>query len=186
MSEIKKVFYNPEKDLKEIYTEQWIIEKSRVKDIEDLLVRHHYWKDSDGELWTDFLNPMENVKADFNAYRTRRKFMSPEELRELRSDLKLTVREFSKLTGLGSSNISQIENNQRVQTKYQDMMFQLIRAQYKATGEIRTNEAKYDNATDAFNDEITNAQPFDPNLYSQSNHKATYSYDLDKTLGDAA
>lgn len=130
MNEVKKEFYNSEKELTEKYTEKWIIEKVKVNDIDDLIVNHHYWEDADGELWTDFKNPMENVKADFVAYRERKGFLKPEEIKRLRNNLKLTVRQFAISTGFGYSNISQIENNQRVQTKYQDILFRLLHAQY--------------------------------------------------------
>ena len=66
MKMMKKEFYNPEKEITEEYTEKWIIEKSRVKEVNDLLVTHHYWMDSDGELWGDFDNPMENVKLYYD------------------------------------------------------------------------------------------------------------------------
>ncbi|KRO00700.1 helix-turn-helix domain-containing protein [Companilactobacillus kimchiensis] len=131
MNQIEKSFYNPEKNTTEIYFEKWIMEKCKVKYVDSLLVNHHYWQDSDGELWADFNNPMENVKADFNAYRERKKFMNPQNIKKLRNDLNLTIREFAELTGLGYFSISQIENNQRVQTKYQDMMFKSIKEQYE-------------------------------------------------------
>ncbi len=186
MNKIKKKFYNPEKDLTEMYTEEFIIEKCKVKDIDDLIVNHHYWRDSNDELWADFDNPMENVKSDFNAYRNRKRFMSPKNIKQLRNQLNLTVREFAELTGLGYSNISQIENNQKLQTKYQDVMFKLIEAQYRATGEILKNSTK-DNLTDALNQELTTEQSIDSTLYSNNtNLESSYSYNNDKTLGDAA
>ncbi|MGQ2376588.1 hypothetical protein [Companilactobacillus zhachilii] len=40
----------------------------------------------------------------------------------------MTVQEFGDWTGIGYENISKIENNQRVQTKDQDRIFQ---SQYK-------------------------------------------------------
>lgn len=64
----KKFYYNDELETTAFYTETWRLEKTQVKDISDLLVWHHYWIDSDGELWSDFDDPMENPKADFEAY----------------------------------------------------------------------------------------------------------------------
>ena len=124
----KREFYNPEKELTEIYQKETVIERAKVKDIDDLMVLHNYWKDSEGELWNNFDDPMENVRSDFNAYRTRVGFIQPWELKELRKNLKMTVREFGDWTGIGHENISKIENNQSVQTKYQD---RILQHQYK-------------------------------------------------------
>ena len=52
------------------------------------------------------------------------------ELKKLRTDMHLTVREFADYMGLGYSNLSQIENNQRIQTKYQDVLFKLIQEKF--------------------------------------------------------
>jgi len=115
--------FNPETNRREIFTEVTQTEKVSVKNLSGLTVQHHYWRDSTGELWVDFDHPLENVQADFAAYRKQLGLMSPQEIRELRSSLGLTVREFSEKLGLGSSTLSQIENNQRVQTGYQDNLF---------------------------------------------------------------
>lgn len=184
MKRIEKEFYNPEKELSELYTEKWIVEKCKIKDVNDLLVLHHYWQDSDGELWVDFDSPMENVEADFLAYRKRKEYMQPNEIKELRQSLNLSVREFAELTGLGFSNISQIENNKRVQTKYQDVIFQLIKKEYLTIGFNSKYYAESD-FTDSINKQL-NDDSFDPNLISKYNSHSTYSYNNDKTLGDAA
>ncbi|MCH4130664.1 MAG: hypothetical protein LKF20_08815 [Lactiplantibacillus sp.] len=47
----QRKFYNPELDTTELYTEVWKIELVQVRDESNLMVRNHYWKDSDGELW---------------------------------------------------------------------------------------------------------------------------------------
>lgn len=124
----KREFYNPEKETTEIYEKEAVIECVKVKDIDNLMVLHYYWKDSDGELWNNFDDPMENVRSDFNAYRSRVGFIQPWELKKLREKIKMTVQEFGDWTGIGYENISKIENNQRVQTKDQDRIFQ---SQYK-------------------------------------------------------
>lgn len=54
----KKTFYNEELNTTEEYSEVWKYELMRVKDISDLIVHNHYWKDSRGELWLDFDDPM--------------------------------------------------------------------------------------------------------------------------------
>jgi DNA-binding transcriptional regulator YiaG len=116
-------FFNPEKALTELYTEKWLEETCTVKDITDLTIRHHYWEAPDGELWGDFNSPMENIHLDFQAYRQRKEFLTPTEIVHIRQQLHLTVREFADILGLGISTVSQIENNERIQTKYQDNLF---------------------------------------------------------------
>ena len=71
---MKKRFYNPELDSYGIYEEVWISERMDVKDEKGLLVKNHYWKDSAGNLWADFDNPMENVYESFKAYKKRKIF----------------------------------------------------------------------------------------------------------------
>ena len=111
----QRKFYNPELDTTERYTEVWKIELVQVRDESNLMVRNHYWKDSDGELWVDFNNPMENVTRSFAAYRSKKGYMTPEDIRKLRHNLGLTVRQFAKRLGIAPSSLTQIENNLRVQ-----------------------------------------------------------------------
>ncbi|PME01829.1 hypothetical protein [Lactiplantibacillus plantarum] len=80
----KKTFYNEELNTTEEYSEVWKYELMRVKDISDLIVHNHYWKDSRGELWLDFDDPNENFRKAFNAYRNRKGFMQPNEIKKLR------------------------------------------------------------------------------------------------------
>ncbi|ETA74458.1 helix-turn-helix domain-containing protein [Ligilactobacillus equi] len=123
----KKVFYNPEYEKEDEYTEVWKLELVSVKDVDDLLVYNHYWKDSDGELWGDFDNPMENVKRAIVAYRERKDYMSSKAIKNLRKSMNMTVREFSKKYGISTSSLTQIENDQRIQTRYQEALFELIK-----------------------------------------------------------
>lgn len=119
---VKKKFFNPELNKEDIYTEVWKNEYVTVKD-EKLVVKNHYWQDSKGELWGDFDDPMENVHRSFAAYRKKKKFLSPESIRKIRESLGYTVREFAEKLGISPSAVTQIENNHRIQTKYQDMLF---------------------------------------------------------------
>ncbi len=173
----KREFYNPEKELTEIYEKETVIELAKVKDIDNLIVIHYYWKDSDGELWNNFDDPMENVRSDFNTYRNRVGFMQPWELKELRENIKMTVREFGDWTGIGYGNISKIENNQRVQTKYQDRIFKLTQEKFNSTGCILDEPNKGLESEDFFN----------PNLFlndEENHYVSTYSYKDD--LGNAS
>lgn len=124
---MKKKFYNPELKRYDTYVEVWLNEKVNVKDEKDLPVLNHYWKDSQGELWGDFDNPMENVHRSFAAYRKRKDYLSPSEIKDLRISLGLSVRKFAEALGISPSALTQIENDHRIQTKYQDVLFRLVR-----------------------------------------------------------
>lgn len=123
---MKKQFFNPERNSIDIYEEVWIVEKINVKDEKNLLVKNHYWRDKFGELWADFDNPMENVYRGFDAYRTRKGFLFPKQIKEIRNSVDMTVREFADALGISSSTLTKIENNHRIQTKYQDQLFRLV------------------------------------------------------------
>ncbi|GBG04428.1 helix-turn-helix domain-containing protein [Lactobacillus rodentium] len=123
---MKKRFYNPELNSYDVYEEVWISERVNVKDEKGLLVKNHYWKDSSGELWADFDNPMENVYESFKAYRKKKSFLTPNQIKGIRNDLNLSVREFANILGISSSTLTKIENNHRIQTKYQDQLFKLV------------------------------------------------------------
>lgn len=123
---MRKKFFNPELNRYDYYTEIWLPEEVAVKDEKNLFVVNHYWKDKDGELWGDFDNPMENVYRSFAAYRQKKGFLAPEQIRKLREDLNLSVREFANSLGISSSALTKIENNHCIQTKYQDMLFRLV------------------------------------------------------------
>lgn len=130
MSEFTKEFYNEELETTERYKSVWKFEKTQVREITDLIVRHHYWEDSTGEFWSDFDDPMENPKADFIAYRARKNYMTPGEVKKLREHSGKTVRTFAHYLGIGSSTLSQLENNRRVQTKEQDSLLTMVSTYY--------------------------------------------------------
>lgn len=69
---MKKKFFNPELNKYDMYTEVWKTERINVKDEKDLLVKNHYWKDSNGQLLGDFDNPMENFYSTMDAYNKRK------------------------------------------------------------------------------------------------------------------
>lgn len=123
----KKKLYNPELDKYDVYTEVWRQEIIDVKG-EKISVLNHYWEDSKGELWGDFDNPMENIYRGFDEYRRQKGYLSPMEIKDIRKKLKLSVRQFAHALGISSSALTQIENNHRVQAKYQDVLFKLVRA----------------------------------------------------------
>lgn len=132
----QKEFYNYEKDKTEIYTEVKKMEVVTVRNITDLLVEHRYWKDAEGTLWGDFDNPMENVHADFRAYRERLGYMEPTEVKQLRNSLKLTTRDFAEKIGIGYTTLSNIENNHIIQTSYQEVLFEWAKRFYEIYGHL--------------------------------------------------
>lgn len=124
----KRKLYNPELNKSDVYTEVWINEKVNIKDEKNLSVLNHYWKDSEGELWGDFDDPMENVHHGFEIYRKKKGYLSPIEIKKIREDLGLSVRKFANSLGISPSALTQIENNHRIQAKYQDVLFKLVRS----------------------------------------------------------
>jgi len=131
-----KTFYNPETETTDQYTEIWKLELVKVREEENLLVRNHYWQDSDNELWVDFDSPMENVYRAFKAYRDVKGYMCPDEKRKIRENLHMSVRKFADTLGIASSSLTQIENNQRVQAKYQENLFEAARDNYEKNGRL--------------------------------------------------
>jgi len=65
MNAEKKEFYNPEKEITELYEKKLLVEKVKVKDIDDLVVLHYYWQDSNGELWNNFDDPWKMLEMTF-------------------------------------------------------------------------------------------------------------------------
>lgn len=131
----RRTFYNPETETSGEYTEVWKNEVVAVKDVKDLLVTNHYWKDdNEGELWLDFDDPNENFRVAFNAYRSRKSYMKPQEIKNLRKDLSLDIRSFAERLGISYSKLSQIENNKRVQTLSQEVSFRKAQQDYERQG----------------------------------------------------
>lgn len=123
----QKEFFNPQLGTTDLYNEIWQEEFVTVKDEHALPVRHHYWQDSTGILWPDFDNPFENSQADFDAYRARRGYTTPLQLRAMRVKAGCSIEEFADMLGLLPEAIAQIENNQRLQVKYHEAAFQQYR-----------------------------------------------------------
>jgi transcriptional regulator with XRE-family HTH domain len=177
----KKKFLNPEKGIEEYYTERLIPELITVKDVDDLIVVNHYWEDSDGELWVDFENPDENLAKAFDAYRSRKGFMTPQELKKLLENLHISVRDFAKNLGISYSVVSQIQNNQRVQTLYQENLFRSAQKEYEEKGVLQ-NRVKNDYITDLLNE--SEKTPWNPsNMYSKT-QRGSNSFYLNRSLGD--
>lgn len=178
---MNKTFFNPELNTYDTYTEVWIPEKVCVKDEKDLLVLNHYWRDSKGELWVDFKNPMENVYRNFDAYRKRKGYMFPQEIKELRKSLNLSVRKFADALGISPSALTQIENNHRIQAKYQENLFRSVKNNPSLF--LKQLKDKEDNV----NTELNKNSLYRINFYYKNLNRDTNVIfnDIEK-LGDAA
>ncbi len=115
-----KLFFNPELMKTESYQELFVVEEVQIHNSSKIEVRHHYWQDASGELWVDFDDPQENIRADFLEYRRVNGFLDPAKIKELRVGLKLSLLQFSQLLGISDGVLAQIESNGRVQEKYED------------------------------------------------------------------
>ncbi|MCH4009189.1 helix-turn-helix domain-containing protein [Companilactobacillus sp.] len=130
----KKSFYNLETERVSEYTEKFILSDVQVGNVTGLKVMHHYWQDSDGEFWGDFDNPMENVLADFAAYRKYLHFLTPEEISKIIKPLNIDLRSLANFLGISASTISSISTNNRAQDKYQDNLFRSLHERIQTDG----------------------------------------------------
>lgn len=101
-----------------------------VSDITDLRVTHHYWKDSEGELWGDFEDPMKNLRTDFAVYLARKHYISPTQITLIRATLNKSVGQLAEMLNLKPSMITQMETNQRIQTDKQERILRAIANQF--------------------------------------------------------
>lgn len=121
-----KIEYNSELERWVKYTEVFVTETTTVKDLTDLQVRHHWWRDPDGEYWADSARPLENFYADMAAYRKRKRFLTPGEIKERLKSLNLSLDELSDRTEIPSKVLNEIQRYQRLQTAAQDAKLRQI------------------------------------------------------------
>lgn len=138
MKEETTTFYNIEKDKSEPYTRVERLEQITVKDVDKLLIQAIYWRDPAGEEWLNPADPLENVRASFTEYRKIKHYLQPDEIRQIRQLLGLSLNKFARSLGMGPSTLSQIENNLKLQNREQDVLFKSIRNEYKATGTVQS------------------------------------------------
>jgi len=181
----KKEFYNSELEQTSWYDEVWKIELIRVRDEDNLLVRNHYWQDEAGELWVDFGHPMENVVRGFSAYRLKKGYLTPDEIRHLREQLGMTVRSFADVLGIAPSSLTQIENNQRVQAKYQENLFRTAKTWYEKEGHLPRDWSSHELPT--LTDMVTDAlMPYETGSYYEERVQARdQCFSENSELGDA-
>lgn len=186
---MKKFFYNPETEEKAEYTEVWKNEVIAMKDIKDLVVTTHYWEDDEGELWLDFDDPNENLRIIFDAYRKRKGYMQPEQVKKLRKCLKLSQRDFASRLGISYSKLSQIESNKRVQSLSQENVFRKAEYDYNWQGylvnptEEPSIEELLSNAAKIYESESLKS-PVDPYTLGKNTKEKFFS--IDTVIGGVA
>lgn len=126
---VVRQFFNPELNKTDAYTERYIAEKVQVRDL-TVTVTNHYWQDQDGHLWTDFGDPMENLRKAFSAYIIRKGWLTPYQIRSMQRKLHLSDKAFSSYVGIDVLILNQIKNNHRLQTAEEECL--LERAYTKA------------------------------------------------------
>lgn len=126
---INRRFFNPELDRTDEYAERYITEKVQVRDL-TVTVTNHYWQDQDGQLWTDFTDPMENLRKAFSTYIIRKGWLTPYQIRSMQRKLYLSDKDFSTYVGINVLILNQIKNNHRLQTVDEECL--LERAYTKA------------------------------------------------------
>jgi len=185
----KKSFYNEELEKTSEYTEIWKYETVKVKDLSDLVVRNHYWKDETGELWLDFNDPNENFRNIFDTYRKRKGFMEPNKIKELRNKLDLSLRDFARNLGISYAKLSQIENNKRIQTLSQEISFRKAQQDYECQGYLTTylsNDDTGDMLTRALEKKETINLKNNRSFYSQKAVQRVISFDMNEIVGGTA
>lgn len=110
-----KQFFNPELNKTDTYTERYITEKIKVRDL-TVVVTNHYWQDRTGHLWTDFSDPMENLRKAFSGYIIRKGWLTPYQIRSMQRKLHLSDKAFSTYVGINVLILNQIKDNHRLQT----------------------------------------------------------------------
>ncbi|MBO1308074.1 hypothetical protein JZO70_18000 [Enterococcus sp. 669A] len=116
--------YSSETGVKEQYKKLRMKEIVEVKQ-EQFEVEHEYYQRlSDGELFEPFENPDKNLEKDYALYRQKHSLLSPEEVKQIRMNYQLSVRDFSKLLGISYSNLSTVENGS-IQANYIDSLLRL-------------------------------------------------------------
>lgn len=107
MSVVRR-FYNPELDRSDEYTERYITEKVKVRDL-TVTVISHYWQDKVGHLWADFSDPNENLRKAFSAYIIRKGWLTPYQIRLMQRKLHLSNKDFSQYVGIDVLILNQIK-----------------------------------------------------------------------------
>lgn len=106
------------------FTEVKLHEKSTIKDVV-IENEHVYYQCSNcGELFEPFDDPDYNTRMDFDQYRSKLGLLSPEEIKQIRENYNLTLRQFSELLGISYSTLSEIENGS-LQSKHLDATLRL-------------------------------------------------------------
>lgn len=99
----------------------------------------------------------------------------------------MSVREFADALGISSSTLTKIENNHRIQTKYQDQLFKLVNLnKNKFLQEIEKID-EINKTLEEINTAIDEQKYIiKTNYYSKFNFDEDYKVKVDKSIGVVA
>lgn len=154
----------------EKYTEVTVQEKVKVF-TEQLENIHHYWipigqEINDEDNWLEPMTDVDqNVKSDYEHYRKKYHFLTPEAVKQQREALGLNLREAATIIGMSYSTLSDIEKNKVLQSMQQEDLlryfftpFRLNGLVEKHAGLIEERLAKYHIRIDHLTKKLTDVQ----------------------------
>ncbi|WP_171000705.1 helix-turn-helix domain-containing protein [Lactiplantibacillus pingfangensis] len=160
-----KVFNKDEK-----YTEVTVRENVKVF-TEQLENTHHYWIPVGQEINNEdnWLEPMtdvdQNVKSDYEHYRKKYHFLTPEAIKQQREALGLNLREAATIIGMSYSTLSDIEKNKVLQSMQQEDLLRYFFTPFRLNGLVENHAglieerlAKYHIKIDHLTKKLTDAQ----------------------------
>ncbi|QGG61299.1 transcriptional regulator [Loigolactobacillus bifermentans] len=92
-----------------------------VKGEKIYITAERYRRLSDGEFFEPFDDPDRNLNRAFQCYRDQHHLLSPDQIKATRLKYHLSIRDFTKILGIGYGNLSSIENG-AIQTPYIDAL----------------------------------------------------------------
>ena len=128
-----------------------LVEKVKVKNslIEN---EHTYYKCNQcGELFEPFDDPDYNARLDFEKYKKLNGLLSSNEIKEIRLEYSLTLRQMADLIGISYSTLSEIENGS-IQSKLLNSMLTVMEDPFSVRALYKTRE-KF--LTENFDDFLT-------------------------------
>lgn len=104
------------------------VTKVRKREIQ---ARHVYWVPEKMTLTEEanYLEPIDepdyNLKNDFKIYRQKFDVLTPAEIKQIRENYQLSLRQYALVLGMSYSTLSEIENGLVLQSDEQESLFQL-------------------------------------------------------------
>lgn len=154
----------------EKYTEVTVQEKVKVF-TEQLENIHHYWipigqEINDEDNWLEPMTDVDqNVKSDYEHYRKKYHFLTPEAIKQQREALGLNLREAATIIGISYSMLSDIEKNKVLQSIPQEDLLHYLFNPFRLNGLVENHAglieerlAKYHLKIDHLMKKLTDAQ----------------------------